>query len=405
MRILITNTGPWGTGSFTVAKAVAEELLLLGHEVKIFFPDARYPCINLEEYYLRKDIYEIWKFPLQNKQISLSNFPLIIPDPHPRNPEGRTFLQLNKLEYQLYFSDFERKITKLINEFKPDIIECQHIWALDHIIKKLGHRYICVAHHSDQLGFKYDRRMQPIAIESAQNAEYIFAISDYVKQEVLSLYGIEDQKIIVLPNGYDKKVFKSLSVERKKVLKELNLNIPENTKIVSFAGKVSRTKGIDILLQANKLIDPKENLHFLILGSGDIHKVLTDSERSASNFDRVHFLGHKSSEMLAKIHNMADFGVLPSRSEGFGIACLEAMACGLPMIVTKTGGLGDYAIGEKIQAGSVEELAKALTKMSRLSNKEMKDLSDKALKVADKYSWATITESRLEYYLKVCNKI
>lgn len=404
MKILITNTGPWGTGSFTVARAIMEELVDLGHEVKVFFPDMGLPCQDLEYYHSKRDVYEIWQFPIQEGRIRLDTFPLIIPDPHPRNPKGRTFLQLKDLEYKLYLDDFERKIQKLIEDFQPDIIECQHIWAFDHIIKKLNYPYICVAHHSDQLGFRYDKRMRPTAIESAKNAEYIFSISNFVKKEVISLYGVKEKKVIVLPNGYDKKVFKVFKSDRKKVLKDLGLRIPDDAIIMTFAGKISRTKGIDILLQANRLIDPNKKIHFIIFGSGDIENVVSKEEKELCCFDRVHFLGHQPAKILAKVHNIAKICVMPSRSEGFGIACLESMACGLPVIVTKIGGVDEYAIGKVINSGSFEELAESIVEMVNLSDHEYKMLSNKALRAANRFSWKTITAKRVTYYKELLRK-
>lgn len=404
MKILITNTGPWGTGSFTVAKGVMEELLALNHEVKIFFPDTKLPSPDLAYYYDNPELFEIWQFPIKNSQTHLSTFPLIIPDPHPRNTHRRTFLQLTEAEKQLYFQDFEKRIVKLIDEFQPDIIECQHIWAFDHIIEKLGHPFICVAHHSDQLGFSYDHKMQPLALKSAKKAEYIFAISEYVKKEVLTLYGVEKDKVIVIGNGYDKKVFKKQKVNKAALFKKLGLNIPQNAHLVSFAGKISRTKGIDILLQANKLIPAQENIHFLILGAGDINEVLeeaTEESKKLCSFERVHFLGHQPSQILSQIHNISTISTLPSRSEGFGIACLEAMACGLPVVVTRTGHLEKYAVGEIISSESPQELARAIVKLVNLSSKKYRALSKKALAKAQEFSWSEITKKRLQYYSKV----
>ncbi len=403
MRILITNTGPWGTGSFTVAQAVMEELIALGHEVKIFFPDTQLPTKELNYYYKRSKIFEIWKFPIQKDKVKLEYFPLIITDPHPRNPNGKTLLQITKKQKELYFNEFKVRIKKLIEKFKPDIIECQHIWAFDHIIHELGYPYICVAHHSDQLGFKYDHKMRPTALLGAKNAKYIFAISKFVKKEVISLYSKEKEKekVIVLSNGYNKKVFRLLNLNRSKILKKYDLKIPKNAKIISFAGKISRTKGIDILLKANRLIQKKANVHFIILGSGNIEKTLKKNEKHLCSFENVHFLGHRPPKTLAEIHNISNFSVLPSRSEGFGIACLEAMACGLPVIVTNTGGLEEYAVGKIVKVNNHRALSKAILKLVELSSDDYKILSKEALDKAKEFSWPRITKKRLKYYEKV----
>ena len=401
MKILITNTGPWGTGSFTVAKAITEEFLKLGHQVKLFFPDAKVPCSESDHYYNNPDTYEIWQFPLKHKDFSLDSFPLIIPDPHPRNAKGKTLLELSKKESDFYFQEFEKKITKVLEDFQPDIIECQHIWAFDQIIKKFNYPFICVAHHSDQLGFKYHKTIRPKVIESAKQAQFIFAISDYVKKEVVSLYNVPDDKVIVIKNGFDKEVFYPKKLNREKVLQDLQLSIPPDATIVSFAGKISLTKGIDLLLKANKLISKDKNIHFLVLGAGDIDDLLSEEEKKECCFKHMHFLGHRSAKTLAEIHNICDYSVLPSRSEGFGIACLESMACGLPVIATKIGGLEELAVGKIIPSESSQKLAEAVIEFSIMPKEELKKLSEKALSKAKEYSWKRIAKQRLNYYKKV----
>lgn len=398
MRILFTNTGPWGTGSFTLAKALAESFEGLGHEVKIFFPDRRIETSDQEEFYQNRNRYHIWPFPLKSEDTAIDYFPLMIPDPHPRNPERNTFSQLSEMQLSLYLNSFEKQIKKVIDDFKPDVIECQHIWAMDHVLQKLGHTYFCTAHHSDQMGFRFDKRMQKPAVTSARGAEYIFAISDYVKRDVMDLYGIAEEKVIVIENGYDQKMFIPKKIDRCKVLKKLGLELPSDAFLVSFAGKISKTKGIDVLLRANKLLPKAANIHFLICGSGEIQDVIGGENPSDFSFERMHFIGHQKPEMLSQIHNVCEMSVLPSRSEGFGIACLEAMGCGLPMVFTDSGGMSDYAVGMKVEKENPIALAKGLLHLRELSNEEKKRLSEQAVTVARKFSWEKIAKKRLEFY-------
>ena len=87
MRVLITNTGPWGTGSGTVADGVMKELRRRGHKVMAFFPDTGFPGTDYQKYYGDKDTYRIVKYTVTYNGIYLYTFPLIIPDPNPRNYE------------------------------------------------------------------------------------------------------------------------------------------------------------------------------------------------------------------------------------------------------------------------------------------------------------------------------
>ena len=165
MRILITNTGPWGTGSFTVAKGLLDAFIELGHEVKLFFPDSEEPSPELEFYYSQPEIYEVWKLPIEKDGMRIDSFPLMITDPHPRNPAGNTYKDLSDKELQFYLDAFEERIVDVLEKFQPDVVECQHIWAYDHVIKELNYPYLATTHNSDQMGFRYDPRMRPIALE------------------------------------------------------------------------------------------------------------------------------------------------------------------------------------------------------------------------------------------------
>jgi len=388
MRILFTNTGSWGTGSFTAINAMVKELLKLGHQVKVFFPDAGMHSRDKEHYYSQPEIYEIWKFPIKNKDTELKTFPLMIPDPNPRVSDIITFKDLTQKQLQLYIDDFSINIQRVIDDFKPDVIESEHVWIMAYMLHKLGFSYVIGAHMSDQIAFKYDQGMQSRAIEAAKHAKTIFAISNYVKRELISLYQIPDEKIVITYNGFDEDVFYPKALQREKVLQEFKLNLPEDAKIITFAGKISKTKGIDIVLQAAQLIDKKYQAHFLIFGSGKIE----------ANLPNVHFLGHHMSERLAQAHNVAHLCVAPSREEGFGISSLEAMACGLPVIVCENTGAEEFAIGEIIEQENPKSLADAIIKILSLPKNEYNKLSKQAIAKAQDFSWEHIVQERLRCY-------
>ena len=398
MRILITNTGPWGTGSFTVAEAITKEFLKMGHEVKLFFPDSNYPSKDKDVYYQNQEVFEIWKLPIIKDETRLDSFPLIIPDPHPRNPKGKTCLELTQKELDLYFNTFKEKISHIIETFQPDIIECQHIWVFDYVLSEMNIPYIAVAHHSDQMGFHYDIKMRPLVKQAAQKAQLIFAISYRVKKEVVSLYEVDESKVVVFDNGYDKECFYPFHVNRKEIFEKFELDIPHGTFLVSFAGKLSLTKGIDTLLQANKLFEKEKDIHFLILGAGSLDPILKDLDPNSYSLNNIHLLGHRLPKTVAKIHNISDITVMPSRSEGFGLSCLEAMGCALPAIVSRAGGPENYAVGAVIEKENPCELANAILKLKALSKKEYLKLSKKALEVAQEFSWTAIAQKRLTYY-------
>ncbi len=405
MRILFTNTGPWGTGSATVVDAISLEMMSQGYEVKIFFPDCHFESMDMDKYYGHPEVYQIWEFPIERKGVKLYTFPLIIPDPHPRNyRHAWTFRDMSDAQLDLYMSEFKKRIKDIIESFQPDIIECQHIWAMDHTIMELGYTYLSVAHHSDQLGFLRDQRMRSYAIRAAQSAEYILAISDFVRDEVLELYPVRPEKVLSTGNGYNQETFYPRKVDRKRLLADYRLDIPDDAPIVTFTGKISKTKGVDILLLANRIIQQQLEIHILLFGAGELEDVLDEDKLGQYCLDNIHVMGHQLFDTLAKFHSIARISVLPSRSEGFGIAALEAMGCGTPLVVTRTGGPDKFAVGKIVEKENPEQLAYAVLDILTLAPDNLHALSRRAYLEAHKFSWKSIVEQRLELYEEVSHR-
>ena len=399
MRVLFTNTGPWGTGSATVVNGVMNELIRKGHEVRVIFPDSGFESPDFNRYYENPDRFSILKFPVTYNGEHLYTFPLIITDPHPRNfRHAWTFRDLSQSQLQAYMDYYGELTEKVIREFQPDVIECQHIWVMDYVLGKKGHKYISVAHHSDQLGFRYDRRMRRYARRAARHASCIIAISESVKEEVLELYPVDPERVAVLPNGYDQRVFYRDEVDRLELLARFGLERYQNTPIITFAGKISKTKGIDYLLRANRIIQKQREAAIVVFGAGDLEDVLSGGSPDAYEMKNVVMMGHKTPEVLAAFHNIAKLSVLPSRSEGFGIAALEAMGCGLPMVASRTGGLGKLVVGGLVAIGDYREIARQALRILALPERAYQKLCDQAYRRAHEYSWKKIVKKRLKIY-------
>ena len=321
----------------------------------------------------------------------------MVPDPHPRNPRGVCFTELNEKQLDLYYSKLKTELANVIAEFSPDVIDCGHIHMMSYVVQALGVPFFVTAHHIDQLSFKRYIQIQPFAREVARGSKKIIAISTYVNKEVIALYEVDKSKVITVQNGYEEKVFTKCRGNREEVLARFGISIPSEDKIVTFSGKISKTKGVDLLLMANKLLNRKD-VHFLICGAGSIDSIIDDEERAEISLDRIHLMGHLEFKELALLHNIANFSILPSRSEGFGIGCLEAMACGLPIIYADTGGIAEYAIGIKVSVEDPAELAHAIEEMAGYSDEKMQQLSDEAIEKSKNFSWKRAVEERLKIY-------
>jgi len=400
VRILITNTGPWGTGSAVVAEAVHHEFRRLGHKAALLFPDSQFETSDRKRYYGRPDLYYIWRFPVERDGRVLATFPLMITDPHPRNvPKAPTFRDLSKDLFRFYLREARRQLEGAVKRFRPDLVECHHIWATAYLAHQMGLPYVTVAHHSDQMGFHYDERMRSYAIEAARGASWIFSISEFVKREVLALYpGVKEQKTVVLENGYDQRIFFPRRCQRAQVFRSLRRADSPRLPLMTFAGKLSRTKGIDVLMRANQLVQRERKALLLLAGAGRLEDEFNVEERAEFHWENVVFLGQVQQPLLAKLHNLATLSLMPSRTEGFGIAALEAMGCGTPVIATRSGGPETFVVGDLIQAEDPEALAGAILNLLSLNPQEQRGLRQAALQRARQYSWKEIVKRRLDYF-------
>jgi glycosyltransferase involved in cell wall biosynthesis len=136
--------------------------------------------------------------------------------------------------------------------------------------------------------------------------------------------------------------------------------IPEKAPVVLFAGKLGEKKGPDVLLDAFLQME-NEEAHLAVVGSGPMEDALKDE---AGGHPRVHFLGFQNQSRMPVVYRLGDLIAVPSRSETWGLAVNEAMACGRPVVVTEKVGcapdLVDDANGRVVPPEDANALASAL---------------------------------------------
>jgi len=300
---------------------------------------------------------------------------------------------------EFYFQEARRELQQVSDGFRPDVVECQHIWTIPYVMSELGLPYVVTAHHSDQMGYRYDPRMQVYANRAAAGARWIFAVSEFSQREVRDLYpGIQPEKVVVLENGYNQRIFRQRRVSRADTLRALGIEEVPRLPIITFSGKISRTKGVDILLRANRLVQQGQKALLVIAGTGQLEREFSAEERGDFHLENVWFVGHQPQSVVAELHNLATVSVIPSREEGFGLAALEAMGCATPVVSTRCGGPEMYVVGATVPVESVEELAAALLELLTLEADGARELRQAALERAQTYSWERLIERRLHYY-------
>lgn len=155
---------------------------------------------------------------------------------------------------------------------------------------------------------------------------------------------------------------------------EIDRKIPTGKPTAIFVGSLVKSKGVDVLIKAMKIVTASvPDAHLLIAGVGDMQAQLVGKVEEAGLEDSITFLGHISHADLIEAFEHADVLVIPSVwQEQFGLVGPEAMACGLPCIGSDIGGIPEWLHHEKwgvlVPPGSVQHLANAVVKY--LGNRE-----------------------------------
>ncbi len=235
-----------------------------------------------------------------------------------------------------------------------------------------------------------------------KNADLITAISHYLKNYTKNLN--KKSKIVVIPNGVDIECFsKDYSYGELSSVAD-SLGIKPGEKVMISVSRLVFKNGIDDLIRAFARISKStaDNYKLLLVGDGEMKPQLQSLSKKLGIFDNIIFAGSISHADLPKYLKISDIFVRPSRSEGLGIAFLEAMAAGIPIIATKVGGIPDFLkdkeTGLFAEAGNQEDLAEKIKLI--LSDDDLSVRLTKNAKnlVAEKYNWNIVAQQFRELY-------
>lgn len=225
---------------------------------------------------------------------------------------------------------------------------------------------------------------------SINNADHIITISNFSRQDIIKNYKVVKNKITVAYPGYDEESFKPTKDMQKIDNYRKKYNIPEP--YIIYVGTVQPRKNLTRLIESVSRI---ENLNLVIVGK------IKGEGRQSWMFDeilkrpkelgienRVIFTGFIPTSDLVYLMNGAKAFVLPSLWEGFGIPAVDAMACGVPVIVSNVSSLPEVVgkAGLLIDPKSTDQIEQAIRTITTDSKLRQK-ISKLALVQARKYSW------------------
>ena len=230
-------------------------------------------------------------------------------------------------------------------------------------------------------------------------SDKIIAVSKADREDIVDCYGIDSNRIEVIPNGVD--IEKYRKKEDPSVLRKYGIKKP----YVLFLGRLSRQKGVFETVRASDSF-PKEVKLVLVTGKADekgLENKLAKEVRRRKNIIWIDKM--LTEEETVALYSDAEVFVSPSVYEPFGIMNLEAMACSLPVVSTKVGGIKDVVLdgetGILVSPGSPVEVAEAVNKLlgDPLLAKRMGERGRK--RVEKEFSWETVAEKTLALYESV----
>jgi len=235
----------------------------------------------------------------------------------------------------------------------------------------------------------------------ANRAERVITCSAYMREHVADIYGLEEQRVTVIPNGIDPEDLVTVPD-----LDDLRRRFAQpDEQLVLLVGRLVYAKGFQLALEALPgLIERVGKVRFLVAGSGTHEQELRQQATELGLDDHGTFLGWIGDDVLHSLYRIADLTVVPSIYEPFGLVALEAMASGCPCLVADTGGLREVVpnedVGLRFEARDSESLAQMAERL--LTDDELRDrLVAEASEHVLTFDWADVARQARGVYAEL----
>ena len=229
-----------------------------------------------------------------------------------------------------------------------------------------------------------NRHVYDIERSGMEKADCVVAVSEYTKRIIVREYGIPETKVRVVHNGIDESTAPvGAGAARMRALKNAGY------KLVLFLGRITLQKGPDYFLRtAKRVLVRNPHVYFVVSGSGDMEERMMHLAAELKITGNVLFTGFLSGADRHEMYTAADLFVMPSVSEPFGLAPLEAMKLGTPVLISKQSGVSEVVHHVlKADFWDVDEMTNQILGVIGYEGLT-ESLSANARDEADKLTWA-----------------
>jgi len=312
-------------------------------------------------------------------------------------------------------SDMLAAGVELGDRFSFDLVH-GHDWlvanACDHLAKRFGAPLVTTIHateHGRHQGW-VDKHPQSYihGVERwiTNRSDRVIACSYYMREQIADIFGVEGERVSVIPNGIDPR---DLQPQDPAELRRLRREFADpDQKLVLLVGRLVYEKGFQLALEAMPgVIERVPGTRFLVAGSGTHEAELRRQAVGLGLMEHGTFLGWIGDDVLHSLYPIADICVVPSIYEPFGLVALEAMASGCPCLVADTGGLREVVPHEEAGLRFRARDPEALTEMAVrvLGDEQLGErLVSEGLEHIRRFDWADIAEQTVGVYEQVVGK-
>jgi len=374
MKIGITCYPTYG-GSGVVATELGKALADKGHSVH--FISYALPT-RLSQFY--ENIYY--------HEVELSSYPLF--------------------EYQLYSLSLASKMIEVIEYENLDLLHVHYAiphavsgYLAQQILRKKGInvKMITTLHGTDITLVGLEPSFLPLVKFSIEESDGVTAVSRFLSEKTLTNYHI-DKDINVIHNFVDTDVFKPVKNEnfRKHIA-------PNGEKILVHTSNFRKVKRVPDTIRILHKIKEEVPAKLLLVGDGPDRSECERLARDLGLQKDVIFLGKQDG--LVDIFGASDLFLMPSQSESFGLAALEAMSCGIPVISSSVGGLPELILhnetGYIAEIGDVDRMAKYAVSLFNNERKFLKFSAKSRERAVSAFEKDKVIPQYEEYYEKILN--
>ncbi len=253
----------------------------------------------------------------------------------------------------------------------------------------------------DRSGSNVDTRIYDIERRGMHAAIKVIAVSYLTKAMITHHYGVDAAKVEVVYNAIE-----TNGSGPALPAAEGNWDIQKDERIVLFLGRITMQKGPEYFLaSAKKVLGVMKNVKFIMAGSGDLTRRTIEMANEMGIGDKVLFTGFLKGPDVERVFKMADLYVMPSVSEPFGIAPLEAMNNDVPVIISKQSGVSEVLNHVlKVDFWDIDEMANkivAVLKHAPLASMLRKEGSIEV----GKLNWSDAAKRCVEVYSEAINMV